>query len=204
MMKQMIAAVALALLGCAPKAPVDLPVAPNNFDGVMDLVGRFSYAHACPCDELILTAAHVAHPLFLVPGHKDDAVAYAWSDGRGGEGYILSDYLYLSRDLGVMRIQSGMPAYYRHSQSAPQIGDVLHWIEYDLSSVEKAFARVHRQGTILRIFAGHIVLDHMPIPGASGTCVFNSDNEIVAIVSWRHRVGVAVVVSVYGQWWPGG
>ena len=203
MKRTMIAAIAFAVSACAAKAPLDLPVEASNLDGVMHLIGRFSFAHACPCDGLILTAAHVAHPLYLRPGYQNIAIEYTWSDDRGGEGFLLSDYLFLARDLAVMRVRTGNPAYYRHALKAPQIGETLYWAEFDFSELKKAFATVHREGVLLRIVAGHLILDKMPTHGASGTCLVNSKNEVVAEVAFSHRIGAAIVVALYGPWWPG-
>lgn len=193
-----------ALCACASRAPIGLvPSEQNSLNGAMQIIGRFSFAHACPCDGLILTAAHVAHPLYLKPGYQEEAIAYSWSDNRGGEGILRSEYLFLSRDLGVMRVESGMPAYYRHAKEAPKVGEMLRWQEFDFSSLDKAFAPKEREGKLLRAVAGHLILDHMPFGGASGSCVLNENNEVVAITAFSHRIGAGIVVSVYGQWWPG-
>lgn len=196
-------AILVGALACAAKAPLYDPPAERNLDGVMHLVGRYGFGHACPCDGLILTAAHVAHPLYTRgAGYKDEPIEHAWSDERGGEGFVISQYLQLGRDLGFLLARTGNPAYYRHAIIEPQIGDTLYWSEYDFSSLGKAFSPVIREGDVLRIFAGHIVVDREPVRGASGSCVFNQSGEVVAIVTWGHQLGAAVAVSVYGQWWP--
>jgi len=194
----------VAAMACASRAPVDVLLAERNLDGVMRLVGRYGFGHACPCDGLILTAAHVAHPIYTKgPAYKNEPIEHAWSDSRGGWGFVSSRYLQLGRDLGFVHPRSGTPAYYTHAMLAPQVGDTVYWSEYDFSCAEKILAPITREGAVVRLVAGHIVVDHMPVAGASGSCVFNESGEVVAIVAWGHRLGVAIMVSVYGPWWPG-
>jgi hypothetical protein len=84
---------------------------------------------------------------------------------------------------------------------------VLQWIEYDHESLESAYAPRLRQATLIRPLAGYLVLDSAPVKGASGSCLFNSQGEVVGIIAWGVRTGsgdaVGVAVSVSGPWWPG-
>jgi hypothetical protein len=208
-MKHMLIFLILILMAsCAARNLVTEPPAPQNGDGAMQLMGRFSIGHACPVDGLVLTAAHVAHPLYLHPGHKDEVVTYAWSDHMGHTGYLGSAYLMLARDLGILTVLSGTPHYYSHASKEPEPGAAVRWLEYDYRGKEKAFAPRCKSAKVLRLIAGHLILDGGAMPGASGGCLFNKADEVVGIVVGRKRVGltdyVSVAVSVSGPWWPGG
>jgi hypothetical protein len=179
----------------------------QNLNGVMHLMGRFTTGHACPCDGLILTAAHVAHPLYLRPGYQNETIFYSWSDDLGHSGYLGSAFLHLSRDLGELKVLTGQPAFYRHAKIEPKIGETLHWIEYDYKDKQKAYAPIRREAHLVRNIAGHLILNDSPVRGASGSCLFNSGNEVVGVIVWSVRAGVTdyvgIAVSVAGQWWPG-
>jgi hypothetical protein len=213
-MKKLIVSMLVVASGCASKVLTHELPSPQNGDAVMQLFGRWAIGHACPCDGLILTAAHVAHPLYLRNGHKDEIISYAWSDHLGNEGYVGSAYLMLARDLGVLRILSGSPHYYRHAPEKPVSGDVVSWKEYDYRSRRHAYAPRIRTATVVRLVAGHLILDDSANPddpanpGASGTCLFNEMGQVVGIPIGHKRLFgreyVSVAVSVWGPWWPGG
>jgi len=193
-------ALLLFLAACAARAPLATPPTTNTVSAVLRLFGRWHVAHACPVDGVVLTAGHVASPFALIPMIGDQPIGYSWSDGLGNHGYARASANFLYRDLGVLSITKGTVAFYRRADEAPRPGDELRWIEYDFSERTKAYESQARTAQFLREVAGHLVLDGGPMRGASGSCVFNSSNEVVGIVSWDGFAGV--VVGVTGDWWP--
>jgi hypothetical protein len=208
MRRLLICFVALAAYACAGRSPsVVTSDHYKNTKGVMHLIGRYTIGHACPCDGMILTAAHVAHPLYLRLGYQSETILYSWSDDLGNDGYTSSAFLYLSRDLGELKVIAGTPSFYRHAELEPEPGSVLHWIEYDYQAKTKAYAPIRREAHLVRNLAGHLIINKTPVRGASGSCLFNSENDVVGIVVWSVRVGVSdyigIAVSISGPWWPG-
>ncbi len=211
MKKLIVSMLAITALSCAPKILTRGAPSPRNGDAAIQLFGRFAVGHACPCDGLILTAAHVAHPLYLRQGFRGEPISYAWSDHMGNSGYLGSAYLMLSRDLGVLSVLtvlSGTPHYYRHATEEPALGERVRWVEYDYRGSREAYAPRHRTANVVRLVAGHLILGSGATPGASGACLFNAQDQVIGIMVGRQRVGVneyvSVAVSVAGPWWPGG
>lgn len=172
----------------------------------MRLIGYASYAHACPVDGLVLSAAHVVQPRNGRNPPLPWPAYYAWSDLHQNSGYVHSRGL-SPRDLGTFVVLSGTPHFYRHATEEPEPGDKVNWLEFDLSSKDKAFAPHSKQARVQRSVSGHLILDEPPMRGASGSCVLNEQGEVVAIITGGVNVGaggaVGFVVSVSGQWWPG-
>ncbi len=176
-------------------------------NAVMRLVGRWNVAHACPVDGVVLTAAHVVSPFHQIPVVGDQRIGYTWSDRAGNSGYVMGAAENLQRDIGMLVVNKGKPRFYKHAPQEPTPGDELQWVEYDFGSVEDAYAANLRHAKLVRVVSGHLILDDMPVKGASGTCLFNSQSEVVGLVVWGVRVGdsgefVGVAVSVSGPWWP--
>jgi len=60
-------------------------------------------------------------------------------------------------------------------------------------------------GKLIRIVAGHLMLDDQVPAGASGSCLLNTRGEVVGIVTWGQKTEdlreETVVVAVFGEWW---
>jgi hypothetical protein len=187
------------------EAPAVEPASGVKTDGTMRMMGRWGFAHACPVDGFILTAAHVVNPFSNTAGLTGLLVGYAWEDGYGNRGYVKGAGASLDRDVGVLTLESGVPVYYRHAEEAPAIGDLLYWVEYDYERKSTVFEQKSRRGELLRIVPGHLVLDREPAKGASGGCLLNANGEVVGLIVWgqptKSQRVVAVAVAVYGEWW---
>ncbi|UCD56791.1 MAG: trypsin-like peptidase domain-containing protein [Candidatus Hydrogenedentota bacterium] len=179
----------------------------QKLDSVMRLIGRSAFAHACPVDGIILSAAHVVHPRNGLNPPLPYPAFYAWSDQHQHAGYVQSLGL-LPRDLGAFVLLDGMPNYFHHARMEPLPGERVYWLEFDLSEKDKAFGPKQKTALVQRSVSGHLILDVPPKKGASGSCVLNDSGEVVGIVCWSvslvARKSVGVVVSVAGPWWPGG
>ena len=83
-----------------------------------------------------------------------------------------------------------------------------HLLGYDWRDKKRAYAPRQISAKVLRIKAGHLILDPDPTsePGSSGSCVLNDRNEVVAINCFVMKLAstesVAVVVGVWGEWRP--
>jgi hypothetical protein len=201
--------IALFALSCiTPRGPQAETPKVLSYDGVIRLVGRWSFGHACPCDNHVFTAAHLSHPHFGRPGFPVVVIGYAWSDLGGRSGYMVSASAFgsLARDVGLLKVNVGAPSYYRHAQVEPEPGDEVSWIEYRRGSKKDFYGVEEKKAKVIRNMSGHIVLDTGPTPGASGTCLFNTANEVVGIIVWRVPVNLTevagVAVSLAGRWWP--
>lgn len=194
-MKWAVALAVLLTLSCAGrKIDVDTvekvdPDFPVNADGVMRIFTKDGFAHACPADGIIWSAGHVIEREGPFRTLLRD---YTWSDERGGFGY-LEGYLTLpTMDLGVFHLSSGDPAYYAIAKELPEPGDRLYWIELDYSGIGNLFLAKKRSAEFVRIISKHMVMDELPNKGASGGCLFNEDNDVVGIVTWRLVGGIAI------------
>lgn len=145
----------------------------------MSLVGRFGFAHACPVDGRILTAAHVAEDWF--PGHPAREKAYAWQQGVR-EGTVVNRTAYEDRDLADLLLVSGEPFYFTRAAEPPEKGDVIYWFEYSYSPLRV----VRRRGRVTGIIAEHVSFYPAGVQGASGTCLFNTSGEVFGILTWTY------------------
>lgn len=185
------------LFSCSTKV---IPVSPNpppstdvktvpNTDKMMRLLTPKGFAHACPVDfgnqAVYFTARHVAsHTL------PDDTIIYhkfSWEDNLGNKGYAKGTAVSEAKDIGMIEPTHGEPELFVHG-SIPPVDSKIYWQEYVLDN-HKNFMRSHiREATVLRFFAGHIVFDEQPTPGASGSCILNEAGEAVGVISWGFNV----------------
>lgn len=172
--------------------------------GILRLMGRFGAAHACPlAADLILTNGHVVDPRPFDPDVP--TLPYRYSDGAGNAGVVAPVSTERCADLAVMAVRPGGTVKpYPRASVAPEPGDHVWFIGYDWSSKNKAFAEKVIDAKVLRVVAGHLILDEAGDPGSSGSCVLNAKGEVVAINSFGKQVGVGEevegVVGVWGDW----
>ena len=156
--------------------------------------------HACPVAGNVFTAGHVGvyRP---TPKEADWPVNYAWSQGSLS-GYASTNLVSPSRDLAILSTVGDSPEFNECASGPPAIGSRVSWFEYDFLTTIERFAMVEE------LTAGHIQFDKTPKPGASGSCLFNEDGEVLGIVNWRlydqGYGGVGIAVALYGDWWADG
>ena len=205
----------LIVLGCAVKAaPVTPFVTPipgavalsaTTPNRPLALLGLYGAAHACPVlikgEGHVITAGHVAWHVVTNGGELARIPKYYLiEDGvgntgaAGAEAYnMYTDLAYLTTDLQITRWYS--------RGNLPAVGDEVTWVEYDFTKPDRAYRSRERSAKVLNVRLSHIMFDKVPASGASGTCLFNVEGEVVGIVSWRQvvgagEIGVAVGLSV--------
>lgn len=189
-------------LACA-KAPVE-PMSANPADA-MSVIGRFGIGHACPVEGRILTAGHVAVRLFPSTGMVMSG-AYTYSQGSRS-GFLSHAWTIASRDLGGLKVDRvgavapEEPIYFGIADTGPKPGQKVSWFEYNM---RPPVLRIReRSAKVSAIRAGHFSFDKAPMEGASGSCVFNEDREVVGIVTWRMGLPPeGIAVNVTGKWKP--
>ena len=186
-------------ISCSGKVTVDLGQAigdiPLDKDPSISLQAPNGNAgHACPVNGYVLTASHV-----LWDRDLKTYVPTAWSDGYGNEGSAVVSGGFTFLDLVSLTTYGGQVHFLPAGRA--EVGDRVYWYEYDLRTRHNALRARRRFANILRIVAGHYILDDMPIDGASGTCLLNDKGEAVGDVNagWDtdDKLGVGVAVK-----WP--
>ena len=181
----------------APRLEVKL-----NEQNTIRVIGNHGVASACAVNGYVITAGHVVAPFTYYPGLYREMVGYAWSDYNEPpkQGYFTPGAVSPFRDIGVIfpDEDGDNPFQHKLSTSALQPGDHLRWIEYDRG--DDYFKCKEASGTVIRLIAGHIMIDGEATQGASGTCVFNDQGTVVGIISWGIN-GTTVVINLTGRWW---
>ena len=171
-----------------------LPNVPIEIDPTLAIqAANGSGGHACPVNGYVLTASHV-----LWDGNLRTYVPASWSFGNKSEGsaQVVGGYSHL--DLLFLDIYGGeidfLPA------GRAKTGDKVYWFEYDFRTSRNALRARRRFANVLRTVAGHYIFDGMPVGGASGTCLLNSQGEVVGIVvaGWftDDKLGVGSAVKL--------
>lgn len=171
--------------------------------GILRFVGRFNLAHGCPVGDVVLTAAHVIDPRPFEPDVP--LLPYRYSDGAGNAGVVAPVSTERCADLGVMAVRPGSVVRpYPRAAAEPRPGDRVWYVGYDWSGKKRAFAEKVYHAEVIRVVAGHLVLDEAGDVGSSGSCVLNQAGEVVAINTWGRQVGmgdeVEGVVGIWGDW----
>jgi trypsin-like peptidase len=177
----------LLLAGCAHSKALSTQHGQEpNLDGVVQLIGRFGIASACPFGDgrYALTAAHVVD----VRPFDQGVPLYGarWSDGYGGSGLAEPVFVFLESDLAVIMRADGKPWEhpYQLAQSAPEPDARVYIRGYDKSGKRKAFGPKTTRGKVLRRVADNLILDEDSLTGSSGGCVLNEAGEILSTVAW--------------------
>lgn len=176
--------------------------------GVLSLLGRWGAAHACPivtpsgCNAIVLTAAHVVDPR---PFDDVPLLPYRYSDGYGSSGVLEPVATERCADLATMRLGPGADVRpYRRAALAPEAGGHVWFVGYEWSSKSKAFSARTIRAKVVRVVAGHLVLDPAGEAGSSGSCVLNQAGEVVGINVWgrslRSGEEVGGAVGIWGSW----
>lgn len=166
--------------------------------GSLQLISRNGSAHGCAVrPDLALTAAHVVDPEPLRP----EAPLQNQSWGQGDVlGVAQAQPPFSTRDLAVVRpIGIPFPHVSRQATAPPAPGDRVTWIEYRWTGRD-AMAEKRVEARVLRVVAGHLVVDHEPVPGASGGCGWNDEGEVVGIVVWGLGLSAGKAGVLVGAW----
>jgi S1-C subfamily serine protease len=167
---------------------------------ILRLQGRTSGAHACPVmvgdEQFVLTNAHVTD--------RDGWVPYRYSNAYGEEGVLSAVSVNQAADIAVMRASKTLGNYYRVASKAPAIGERVRYIGYARSSRKAAYAEETFDRVVVRVVAGHLIVDKPGKPGSSGSCVLNEGGEVVAINARGEELDngdlIGGLVGVWGDW----
>lgn len=153
-----------------------LPGIPVDVDPSVQLLTPVGGAgHGCPVNNVLITNAHV------MLDDKGRPVVAATISQQGKQG--LAALVTFAAALDLALLEPSIPLDYLPGGTAAEPGDVVYWFEYDFRTVKNALRGRRRVGKILRIVAGHYVLDVTPNPGASGSCLINEKGEVIGVVN---------------------
>lgn len=178
-----------------------LAITPPDLTRVVQLVGRFSMAHACPVEpDRALTAAHVIDPR---PFESTPLYPFRWQQGEA-DGITIGGAVSLTTDLADLQPSRPFPKWYPLAKEAPKEGAHL-WIRgYDFRKGKNAFAPRDWEVEVLRIVAGHVVFRPTVDFGTSGSCILNEEGEVVGVIAkgitMRNDEEVGMGVGVWGNW----
>jgi hypothetical protein len=116
-------------------------------------------------------------------GGKSLLLYFMWSDGNGTEGYAKGAFVDKYQDIGLLKVQDGNPAYYPEGPR-PKPGDTVWWVQFK-EGAKNAFLSEPKSAKVLHNRAGYTVFEPAPDPGASGSCLLNSEGKAIGVVVWR-------------------
>ncbi len=189
-------ALTTACTSCAKPQVAKLPAQANW--PTMTLIGRTGLAHACPVGGFIVTAAHVmegANSLGVKIEHR-----YIYQQASR-IGWLKPNYTFQHRDLGFMLVDSGdTPKFHNFAEAFPLKGDRIHWYEYDYT---KGVQMVKKRGRVVSTISGHLSFTPGPTSGASGGCIYNESEDVLAVITWRLGKGnTGLAPLVLGRFGP--
>lgn len=166
---------ARSVLPAKPEPPAKWPIA---------LIGKYSAAHACPVDGRIVTASHVAYVERIEGGRMvATPLNYLYTAGDGEFGVAVPGPVNQVVDLALLTLDPPYAGEYHKRGQTPQIGDEVNWVEFDFRTARQAYMPRQRTARVVNARIGHIMIEPSPVPGASGSCLFNTAGEVVGIIS---------------------
>ena len=163
-------------------------------DDSIQISTPYGFGHGCFVEGALYTARHIVNPTPQLITHA------SWSDGYGREGFAVVEALSSFRDLARLQVVTGKP-YLNHRLSRnPELraaGRIVRWFEYTRRPGPNALRANYRASRILREFAGLLVLEKQPTPGASGTCVFAEDGSVLGLIIWGLPEQVGIVARIH-------
>ncbi len=177
-MKALVCLLLLFLSACSSREFYGnaLPGIPLEVDPSVQLLTPVGGAgHGCPVNDVLVTNAHV----MLDDQGRPAAAASISQKGRQGTAALVA----FATAMDLALLEPSMPLDYLPGGVAAKPDDVVYWFEYDFRTVENALRGRRRVGKVLRIVAGHYILDATPNPGASGSCLINEKGEVIGVVN---------------------
>lgn len=160
-----------------PTPLIDQP----DLSRILPVIGRDSMAHVCPVTPaLALTSRHV------VLDDHDNPYDLSFSRPNGQVSSVTPYRIATYADLASVVSRIDMDPYPR-AALAPLPGERLWWKGYDFRLNPNLFVPRIFTGRVLRVVAGHVILDTTTVPGTSGSCLLNARGEVVAVVAWNVR-----------------
>ena len=192
-MKKLMLLVLLFVLGAgcskpSPQAPEGLPGIPLEIDPTLAIQGANGQGgHACPVNDYVITADHV-----LWDKERRTYTQATYSDGYGANGVAMVIGGYGAVDLVILEILGDDVIYL--PSGVGRINEKVYWFEYDFRSQKNALRARRRFAHILREVAGHYILDEMPVGGSSGSCLLNSEGQVIGMIvaGWETDDGLGV------------
>lgn len=177
-MRRLVALFLLSLGACAntlgPSALSNIPLDVDPSIALFTPDG--GGGHACPVAGAVVTAKHV-----MWDEENKTYLMASWSAQNGAEGGAGVAGESWIKDLVRLTLVGGEVSYLA-TGATPVAGDRVHWFEYDFRTTANAYRSRRRVAEVLRVVAGHIIFNAAPVPGASGTCLVNTNGEVVGIV----------------------
>ena len=167
---------ALSLEACASMAPQGLPGIPLDTDPSISIfTPDGGGGHACPVNGGVVTARHV---MWDEANRKFIGGSWSYQGQRGGA-VVAAESPY--QDVVALELVGG-EINYLPMGALPEVGATVYWYEYDFRTKKNIYRARRRFASVLRLVAGHVILDREPTAGASGTCVINEKGEAVGII----------------------
>jgi hypothetical protein len=159
-------------------------VQPPDVSGVITLMGHLGFGHACPCEDgKVYTAGHIVAKLVkeetsLAPMYMH----YAWTAGDQ-HGRATGAYFDMHMDIGTVKLLTGVPdVLFPIAEGSVLPEQRVYWSEFADHGQELTSER--KEAVVKYVVGPYAVLSKEPTPGASGSCVLNSEGEVVGIVVW--------------------
>lgn len=197
-----------ASLSCAVKTAEVSPCPPCLIEPEPEtlpvvLMGSAGAAHACPVDlgeGLLVTAGHVAYRSVLSNGEIINLPkVYLAEDEHGHIGRAAPSGANNYVDIALMVTDLDDLKYYPLGVS--YVGDKVYWYEYSYKNAKSIYQNERREAKVSSVRVNHYFFDKAPLPGASGTCLFNEAGHVIGIISWYQStdnnkvVGAAVGIQ---------
>lgn len=131
--------------------------------------------HGCPVNDILVTNLHI---VLTKKGQLIQAVSIS-QGGLNGIAFVANT----SVAYDLVLLEPMMPLRHLPGGDIAEPGDVVYWFEYDFRTGENILRARRRVARILRIVAGHYILDSAPVAGASGTCLINNEGEAIGVVN---------------------
>jgi S1-C subfamily serine protease len=124
----------------------------------------------------------------------------SWSDEMGGSGEVRLVWSDERADISLMRLIDPLETFAAHlslAKDEPNIGDDVFIIGFDKA---KDLADITVATKVLEKRGRNLIYEKTPGPGSSGSCVLNTQGEVVAINVAMGYEGRGLGVLVSGKW----
>ena len=163
-----------------------------------------AYGHGCAVNGKLITNAHMVDPRDSYDYEAPSVVYFRYEFADGTSGIGKSAHISSVADLASITIDKNPPYGYARLGPEPKVGDRIFWVEYDFRKQKNVFKPRERDGKIIKIIAGHILLDEKVTRGASGGCAYNQAGGVVGLVTFgftTHDGKTSTgIVGIWGDW----